>query len=170
MDTRLPASLAALVILLCACQSPPEASPAPVAEDARSAARAPGKMAALPFRLDLTFSPEAASAAMARGVPLIVQALYYGAPKPPFEAAAPPGVILNEEVYTTEARDGAVRIRGAFDLDLATALTVDDPRVQVTVSQAAGPDITLLICDIFDEALPLAVETGGTIHCELAED
>ncbi len=173
MDIRLTTCFAALAIALCACQSAPapeKVSGAPAVESARPTAQAQGKMAALPFRLDLTFSTDAAGAISESGVPVTVRATYYGMPKAGIFPSEPLGLILNEEVYTAEGRNGAVRVRGAFDLDLATAMTQGDPRVQVSVSAAPGTGVDTLVCDIFDEALTLAVETGGVVHCELVAE
>ena len=173
MDIRLTAGFAALAIALCACQSAPvpdEASVPQAAQSTPPAAQARGKMAALPFRLDLTFSSDASDAIAESGVPVRVRAVYYGAPKLGVFGTDPLGLILNEEVYAAEGRNGAVRVRGAFDLDLATSMTQGDPRVQVSVSSPPGTGVDTLVCDIFDEALPLAVETGGMVHCELAEE
>lgn len=173
MDIRLTASFAALAFALCACQSAPtpdETSVPPAAQSTRPAAQAQGKMAALPFRLDLTFSSDATDAIADSGVPVTIRAVYYGTPKLGVFGTDSLGLILNEEVYAADGLNGAVRVRGAFDLDLATSLTQGDPRVQVSVSAAPGTGVDTLVCDIFDEALPLAVETGGMVHCELADD
>jgi hypothetical protein len=153
-------------LALGACQSAEYVSPETEAVAAPEPTR--GKLAYLPYRLDMTFSPAASTALQRRGDQVIIAAVYYGAPRPGMRAA-PPGVVLNEEIHAIEARNGAVKMQGAFDLDLATAATIGEPRVRVIAATAlTGIPETLLACDTFDEALPLAVETGGTIHCELA--
>jgi hypothetical protein len=129
--------------------------------------RPPGRIARLPFRMDMTYSAGASAAIKASSAPFLVQARFYGVPRAGIKASDPLGVILGDEIYGIDGRDGPIRVEGRFDLDLATAKTQGDPRTQVTVVDAMGRRSSAIVCEVFDEALPLAVETGGMIHCKL---
>lgn len=143
-----------------------EAVPGPTVTVARPAGPdAPAdyrpRMVDLPFRLDVTLSREVIEALDAADVPLTVEAAYYGRPRLGSDA-----VPLGVEARQIGARSQSVTLAGEFDAALVAREVAGDARVSVSAS--AGPEgKPALYCTEFDEALPIAVETGGHIHCEL---
>ncbi|MFN4025175.1 MAG: hypothetical protein ACK4MQ_10090 [Hyphomonas sp.] len=146
-------------------------APALPRTDAGSAGAAGGaatihtpRFVALPFRLDVSVSPEVMRALDAAGVKLVVSADYYGRAK---HGAAP--VDLAQEQREIVVRDQSVTLAGRFDAALVAREVSGDARAKVSAA-AAGQDGPVVYCTEFDEALPIAVETGGHIHCELISE
>lgn len=158
--------LAGLSLAACGHAAAPErarpAEPAPAAAQAL-----PGhtpRFVALPFRLDVSVSADVMRALDAAGVKLAVTAAYYGAAK---NGGQP--VDLGEERREVVVRDQSVTLAGRFDAALVARAVRGDARVRASAS-AAREDGPVIYCTEFDEALPLAVETGGHIHCELMSE
>ncbi len=145
----------------------PEA-PAPVAEDA---AEHIVKLAALPFRVDVTYSAAALDYLRESGASLSVVADYYGAPKHEGMTGLDPdlGVWLDGEQKTLDSSKRSATFVGEFDLARVLRDIAGDPRVRVVAHPVHGTGGRgALACSEFDEALPIAVETGGFVHCTLA--
>lgn len=129
-------------------------------------------MAALPVRLDLTFSPALIQALDAGSWKLALRADLYGKPGAAASPAEQSGgsVPLGEEAYELATRDQSVTLAGRFDAARLARLVSGEPRVRVTLSVTGSePTRPEIYCSGFDEALPLLAETGGHIHCELFE-
>lgn len=121
------------------------------------------RIIALPFRLDVTVSAEAIEALDASGRRLAIEADYYGKTR---TGAAP--IRLGGERRQISARNQSITLPGAFDVALATREASGDPRVKVSAAtEGASEGGPVLYCTEFDEALTIAVESGGHIHCEL---
>lgn len=160
-----------LTFLAAACLAACGHTPAPAGPDAGSADTAGGAAAvhtprfvALPFRLDVSVSSDVMRALDAAGVKLVVGAEYYGRPR---TGAAP--VDLGEERREIVVRDQSVTLAGRFDAALVAREVSGDARAKVSAA-VAGQDGPVVYCTEFDEALPIAVETGGHIHCELISE
>lgn len=169
--TRLTAFLLP-ALLLAACGHSPDrddaAAPAGTAMPAPVSAPGPGaydpRPAALPFRLDVTVSSEVSRALDAVGAQLTVEADYFGKAR---RGEAP--VNLGREEHLISVRNQSVTLAGRFDAGQVAREVSGDPRVKVSagVARSAGP---MVYCTEFEEALPIAVETGGFIHCELLSE
>lgn len=159
-------------ILLAACGHGPE--PDRAEAEAEAAAVVSGsetdglthepRMAALPFRLDVTMSGDVRQALDAVGARLTITAAYSG------KARQGSGTVnLGMEEREISARDQSVTLAGRFDAAQVAREVSGDPRVTISagVARSAGP---VVYCTEFDEALTLAVETGGYIHCELIRE
>ena len=169
-------TLAIGALLLAACATGPKdaatVTGAPVAATVASeAGSAPleKKMVALPFRLDVTFSAAALKQMRQAGSSLSIVADYYGVPKNPGMAGLDPdlGVWLGGEHETIDPSATAVTFPGAFDAARVSRDVIGDPRVRVVASPVRSGAGGMVVCSAFDEDLPIAVETGGFIHCTL---
>lgn len=159
-------------LLLAACGHSPDRNaadaPASEAAPAIAAGTAAGgydpRPAALPFRLDVTVSSEVSRALDAAGVKLTVEADYFGKAR---RGEAP--VNLGREERQISVRNQSVTLAGRFDAGQVAREVSGDPQVRVSagVARSAGP---VVYCTQFEEALPIAVETGGFIHCELLSE
>lgn len=157
-------------LLLAACGHSPGASErdAPASGGAPEVVTPPSafdpRPAALPFRLDVTVSSEVIRALDAAGVKLSIEAAYFGKARQG-EAA----VDLGREERQISARNQSVTLAGRFDAGQVAREVAGDPQVRVSASVTAesGP---VVYCTEFEEALPIAVETGGYIHCELLSE
>jgi len=167
-------TLAIGALLLAACGTAPKDNaplagaaaaelPAGAAEAAHEA-----KMVALPFRLDVSFSAAALPSMRDAGARLSIVADYYGAPKDKGMAGLDPhlGVWLGGDHETIDPSITAVTFSGVFDAARVARDITGDPRVKVVASPVRGAGG--VTCTEFDEALPIAVETGGFVHCTLA--
>ncbi len=165
--------------LLAACSTPAEtrpsetkvqASPAGTPTSPDAAPAPASKFVSLPFRLDLTFSEAALARLQAAGSALGVSANYYGPPKAAGMQGLDPdlGVWLGGEMETIDPSQRSVTFRGQVDAARVAREVKGDARVRVTVfpvrAVSGTADVT---CEAFDEYLPIAVETGGTVHCTL---
>jgi hypothetical protein len=167
--------VSALVIAACGHREEAAEAPAPAATETPASPAAPleERTSALPFRLDVSFSPAAAGQLEALAERVVIDAYYYGTPKPGFEPDEPGdvGVDLGDEVLEVDAGNRSVTLNGRFSpVQLAREVS-GEPRVLVNVYSArlSGPD-NLLSCGIVDEALPLLAETGASIACSLIEE
>ncbi|MGE6697632.1 hypothetical protein ACQKH5_08080 [Hyphomonas sp. NPDC076900] len=159
-------------LLLAACGHSPDRNDAaaPARAAAPEAERAPGpgaydpRPAALPFRLDVTVSSEVSRALDAAGVKLTVEADYFGKARRG-EAL----VDLGREDRQISVRNQSVTLAGRFDAGQVAREVSGDPQVRVSAS-VKGEGGPVVYCTEFEEALPIAVETGGFIHCELLSE
>ncbi|MBA4227374.1 MAG: hypothetical protein C0456_12150 [Hyphomonas sp.] len=159
-------------LLLAACGHSPDRNEAdaPAPSGASAAITVPGasaydpRPAALPFRLDVTVSSDVSRALDAAGVKLTVEADYFGKAR---RGEAP--VNLGREERQISVRNQSVTLAGRFDAGQVAREVSGDPQVRVSagVARSAGP---MVYCTQFEEALPIAVETGGFIHCELLSE
>lgn len=177
----LPALLLAAIAALAACASKPETPrpanvPADSAEaESGSAAETPAandevKIVSLPFRVDVSFSAKALTLLQDTGGQVGVSADYYGAPKDPSADGLDPdlGVWLGGEMETIGAGPRSLTMKGQFDAARVARDVKGDPRVQVQAYAIRSPQAQdKMLCSVFDEALPIAVETGAIIHCTL---
>ena len=176
----LPALFLASAAVLTACASKPEkteaaaAAAAPAlpsaAAPAAPAAKHEAKIVSLPFRVDVSFSAKALTLLQENGGRLGVSADYYGAPKDPSADGLDPelGVWLGGEMETIGAAPRSLTMKGQFDAARVAREVVGDPRVKVSAYPVqSGMALHQLVCASFDEALPIAVETGATVHCTL---
>lgn len=122
------------------------------------------RMVALPFRLDVTVSADVSRALEAAGQPLQVTASYYGNARQTGDA-----VDLGTEARDISPRAQSITLAGRYDAALVAREVSGDARVRVNAATggAGGP---LLHCTEFEEALSIAVETGGFLHCELIRE
>lgn len=179
MTTSWRYSLAVLAVALFAgCASPPDsgtakAETAPIAGEkaaAMDAAEHEVKLAALPFRVDVTYSAGALDYLRASGAALSVVADYYGPPKRDGMTGLDPdlGVWLDGEHRTLDSSKRSATFVGEFDAARVARDIAGDPRVRVVAYPIRGTQGRgALACTEFDEALPIAVETGGFVHCTL---
>lgn len=159
-------------LLLVACGHSPDRDDggAPAAMTASATSPLPAttaydpRPAALPFRLDVTVSSEVSRALDAAGVKLTIEADYFGKARRG-EAL----VDLGREDRQINVRNQSVTLAGRFDTGQVAREVSGDPRVKVSASvkDEGGP---VVYCTEFEEALPIAVETGGFIHCELLSE
>jgi hypothetical protein len=174
----LPALLLACALAVPGCKSAPEkpavAAPpvtaVPATPDKPAAQKHEAKIVSLPFRVDVTFSAKALTLLQETGGLLGVTADYYGAPKNPSADGLDPdlGVWLGGEMETIGAAPRSLTMKGQFDAARVAREVAGDPRVQVTAHAVRSPQAQdKMVCAGFDEALPIAVETGGTVHCTL---
>lgn len=167
MKGRMLTCLAALGLAACG-HTPAPAAPEPASTPGAAASEAAPahtpRFVALPFRLDVSVSSDVMRALDAAGVKLVVGADYYGRPK---SGIAP--VDLGGEQREIVVRDQSVTLAGRFDAALVARKVSGDARVKVSAA-AAGEAGPVVYCSEFDEALPIAVETGGHIHCELLSE
>lgn len=150
--------------MLVGCGTAPQGNGAGAA--GATGARAPeAKMVALPFRLDVTFSASALAKLRETNSQVSVTADYHGPPKAAKTSGLDPelGVWLGGETYTIEPGTQSLTLKGRIDAAQVARDVEGDARVRVQA--ATGPDVT---CTGFDEYLPIAVETGGTVECRLA--
>lgn len=174
----LPALLLACSMAVTGCKSAPEkqvetAKPvtaAPASPDSPAGEKHEAKIVSLPFRVDITFSAKALTLLQETGGLLGVTADYYGAPKDPSADGLDPelGVWLGGEMETIGAAPRSLTMKGQFDAARVAREVVGDPRVQLTAYAVRSPQAQdKMVCSGFDEALPIAVETGATVHCTL---
>jgi len=170
------AALAAAV--LAGCGSVPDDAAAASTESAPPSARpaapqatgAAAKLVYLPFRVDLTYSAAARARLAETYAQIGVSADYYGVPKDPAAEELDPelGVWLGGEMHVLEDGRTSVTMQGEIDAARVAREVSGDARVRVLAFTVRGPatanDIT---CEAFDEALPIAVETGAVVHCTL---
>lgn len=159
-------------LLLAACGHSPDRddADAPASGGASATITAPGggsydpRPAALPFRLDVTVSSDVIRALDAAGAKLSIEADYFGKAR---RGEAP--VDLGREERQISARNQSVTLAGRFDAGQVAREVSGDPQVRVSaaVNAEGGP---VVYCTQFEEALPIAVETGGFIHCELLSE
>ncbi|MBI1400483.1 hypothetical protein [Hyphomonas sp.] len=179
MKTARALTLSALAAALAGCgttETPaPErtetagaATPAPTSPAAPEAHVA--KIVSLPFRVDITFSPDALEKMQETHAELGVSADYYGVPKDPAAPGLDPdlGVWLGGEMETVSAGNRSVTMKGKIDAARVAREVAGDARVRVMVFPVrAYAAQSLITCSEFDEVLPIAVETGGMVHCTL---
>lgn len=128
------------------------------------------KLVSLPFRVDITFSAAALAMMQETHAELGVSADYFGVPKDPGADGLDPelGVWLGGEMETISAANGSVTMKGQIDAARVAREVVGDAHVRIMAfpvrSYAAQSAIT---CTEFEEVLPIAVETGGMVHCTL---
>lgn len=170
----LPALFLACAAALTGCASKPEKTPAAAAPaDASGTPATPkheAKIVSLPFRVDISFSAKALTLLQETGGQVGVSADYYGAPKNPSVDGLDPdlGVWLGGEMETIGASPRSLTMKGQFDAARVAREVEGDPRVQVqayAIHSAQAQD--KMVCSSFDEALPITVETGATVHCTL---
>lgn len=179
----LPALFLACAAALTACASKPEKAPAatpataqPAETGAAPAAAKPkyeAKIVSLPFRVDVSFSSRALALLQETGGQVGVSADYYGAPKDPSAGGLDPelGVWLGGEMETIGASPRSLTMKGHFDAARVAREVVGDPRVRVTAYAIHSPKAQdQMVCAAFDEALPITVETGATVHCTLRKE
>ena len=166
----------ALTALLTGCGSVPDyAPPAAGAEQAQQAGAprppvAAPKIVSLPYRVDLTYSSAARERLGALSAKMAVSADYYGAPKDPAGPNLDPelGIWLGGEMEVLTAGRASVTLKGEVNATTVARDVDGDVRVRVMAFPVQGPaeanDIT---CDVFDDVLPITVETGAVIHCTL---
>ena len=159
--------LCTLLPVACGHSREPASASEPAASEAAAipvAGNYEPRPAALPFRLDVTMSGDVRRALDAAGAKLTVMADYSGKARQGSGA-----VSLGMEEREISARDQSVTLAGRFDAGQVAREVSGDPRVTVSagVARSAGP---VVYCTEFEEALPIAVETGGYIHCELISD
>ena len=166
--TRLTAFfLAVLLLVACGHSREPAGAMVPGVSEAASLAEAAShepRPAALPFRLDVTMSGEVHQALDAAGARLAIQADYSG------KARRGEGLVsLGAETRDISARDQSITLAGRFDAGQVAREVSGYPKVKVSaaVNAEGGP---VVYCTEFEEALPIAVETGGYIHCELISE
>lgn len=140
--------------------------PVPAA-DADTAGPVPG------FTIDLSLSPKALKTLSERKEKVIVDARYYGYPKP---SARQHGddvgqIQLGTEDVETAPRPGAVRVTGANVL--VDRLDWIDGDIMVNVNgftaRKSGPD-NLIDCDFIDGRLAAVTAAPVTLHCALIEE
>jgi hypothetical protein len=166
--TRLTAFfLSALLLVACGHRSEPAGAMTPAVSEAAglpATGNHEPRPAALPFRLDVTMSGDVRRALDASGARLAVQADYTG------KARRGEGLVtLGAETRDISARDQSITLAGRFDAGQVAREVSGDPKVKVSaaVNAEGGP---VVYCTEFEEALPIAVETGGYIHCELISE
>lgn len=153
--------------------APPPAAAQPAETGQPAAPRYEAKIVSLPFRIDITFSAKALTLLQESGGQLGVSADYYGTPKDPSADGLDPdlGVWLGGEMETIGAGPRSLTMKGQFDAARVAREVVGDPRVQVQAfAVRSAPAQDKMVCTMFDEALPIAVETGGTVHCKLKSE
>ncbi len=166
--TRLTAFfLATLLLVACGHSREPAGAMVPAVSEAESlpeAASHEPRPAALPFRLDVTMSGDVRRALDAAGARLAIQADYWGKSRRGEDL-----IILGGETRDISARDQSITLAGRFDAGQVAREVSGDPKVKVSagVNTDGGP---VVYCTEFEEALPIAVETGGYIHCELISE
>lgn len=160
--------LTALALAACGhAAAPADPDPGSTASD-KTAEPAPAyteRFVALPFRLDVSVSADVMRALDAAGVKLVIGAEYYGRAK---NAGTP--VNLGQEQREIVVRDQSVTLAGRFDAAQVAREVTGDPRARVSAAAGGGEGGPVVYCTEFDEALPIAVETGGHIHCELLSE
>lgn len=173
-----PALLILAAGALPACASKDEEGPAiaaeaPAAQPAPAKPKLESKIVSLPFRVDVSFSAGALAKLQETSAQLGVQADYFGVPKDPDAEGLDPvlGVWLGGEMQTIGPEAKSVTMKGQFDAARVAREVTGDPQVKVMVypvrSYAAQEVVT---CDVFEEALPIAVETGAVVHCTLSTE
>jgi hypothetical protein len=177
MKMTLRCALAGLAItLFTGCAASPEtgSANAETPAEARPVADAnvqhEVKMAALPFRVDVTYSAGARAYLRESGAFLSLVADYYGLPSQPGMTGLDPdlGVWLDGEHTTLDSGKVSATFKGQFDAARVAREIAGDPRVRVVAYPIRGTKgRDALTCSEFDEALPIAVETGGFVHCTL---
>lgn len=170
-------ALAALAAaLLAGCNSVQEDAPPPVKSETSQPAAKPAapevatKLVNLPFRVDITYSDAARARLRETYAHIGVSADYYGVPKDPAAEDLDPelGVWLGGEMEVLKDGRTSVTMKGEINAARVAREVSGDARVRVLAFPVRGPaeanDIT---CEAFDEALPIAVETGAVVHCTL---
>lgn len=179
MKTARALTLSALAAVLAGCGT--TETPAPErTETAGAAIPAPtrpaaqekhvAKIVSLPFRVDITFSPDALEKMQETHAEIGVSADYYGVPKDPAAPGLDPdlGVWLGGEMETVSAGNRSVTMKGKVDAARVAREVAGDARVRVMVFPVrAYAAQSVITCSEFDEVLPIAVETGGMVHCTL---
>ncbi len=167
--TRLTALvLTALLLVACGHRGEPAGAMVPAVSEAAASLPVAGshepRPAALPFRLDVTMSADVRRALDAAGARLAIQADYWGKSRRGEDL-----IILGGETRDISARDQSITLAGRFDAGQVAREVSGDPKVKVSagVNTEGGP---VVYCTEFEEALPIAVETGGYIHCELISE
>lgn len=181
MTTSWRYSLAALAgVIFTGCAASPAAETARaeapstpdagIPAEAMEAAEHEVKLAALPFRVDVTYSAGALDYLRESGASLSLVADYYGAPKREGMTGLDPtlGVWLDGEHTSLDSSRRSATFTGEFDAARVARDIAGDPRVRVMAYPIRGTQgRNALTCTEFDEALPIAVETGGFVHCTL---
>ncbi len=155
------------VAILVGCASAPSGAAAADRGAATSGSIPEAKMVALPFRLDVTFTPAAVARLSALGAGVKISADYYGPPKAAGSARVDSelGVWLGGETFAVEPGTRSLTFKGRIDAAQVARDVEGDARVRVTAMMDDGADPAAIVCSPFDEYLPIAVETGGTVHC-----
>lgn len=169
-------------LVLCACLAlgacaskprgeGPAASTAPAkVQPDNPALGQPPEFIVLPFRFDLSLSPELADALDAAGEQLAVNTTVWALPRGP---GSPSGdrVVLSEDNRRLNVRNQSMILEGRFDKVQAARETDGSLRVLVTVLNAPQtPDGPLMDCTSFDAPLFITVETGAQVDCHLVSD
>jgi len=159
-----------LAAILAGCGSAPTGAAATDRSAAASGPAPEAKMVALPFRLDVTFTPAALARLSALEAGVKVSADYYGLPKAAGAARVDPelAVWLGGETFAIEPGARSLTFKGRIDAAQVAREVGGDARVRVTAVLERGADPAAVVCAPFDEYLPIAVETGGTVHCAAA--
>lgn len=172
-------ALSAVAAFLAGCgttetPAPARAEPAATAAPAQPPTPATqpraAKIVSLPFRVDVTYSAAALDKMQELHAELGVSADYYGVPKDPSAEGLDPelGIWLGGEMETLSPGNRSVTMKGQIDAARVAEEVAGDARVRIIAfpvrSHAAQAAVT---CTQFDEVLPIAVETGGTVHCTL---
>jgi hypothetical protein len=127
----------------------------------------------IPFSVDITFSEAAAKKISDMGEKVLVNAMYYGEPKPGvvLSGFGDMGVDLGQEIREIDAVDSKVALEGLHDAPKAAAEVQSGARVLINVFTARKVDENnLLHCDVFDAGLAEAAEKGGKMECKLIEE
>ncbi len=156
--------------MLAGCASAPSGAAAANRGAATSGPAPEAKMVALPFRLDVTFTPAALARLSALEARVKVSADYYGPPKAAGSARVDPdlGVWLGGETFAIEPGARSLTFKGRIDAAQVARDVEGDAHVRVSAVSEGGADPAAVVCAAFDEYLPIAVETGGTVHCAAA--
>jgi len=175
MRPCLIALLAAVPLSVAACSTNPELVPAADRHPASPVAAAPApvqagqqEIIALPFRLDISLSPDLADALVAAGQTLHVHLMVHARPKP--GQPAPGGrVVLGEDSRELAVRNQSLILIGRFDRDEAQRNTQGLQQVRIEVySLPTGPQPVKINCPVFEAPLPITVETGAQVDCTLS--
>lgn len=162
-----------LLLLVSACASLPSGgAPAndPVESTPEMASPEPPetRLISLPFRLDIALSPYLADALDAAGQHIGLTAQYFGRPRGQPQPDLPV-VQLGGETREVSVRNQSIILAGTFDAALASRESEGDARVFIEVyalpADIEGPQ---MICSRFEQPLPITVETGAHVDCELA--
>lgn len=168
-----PALLALLLSSACGSVPSEEAPATKPAESGREVAEPEPpetRLISLPFRLDIALSPDLADALDAAGQHLGLTAQYFGRPRTQLRLD-PPEVQLGSETREVSVRNQSVILSGTFDAAVASRRAEGDPRVRIEVyALPADPIGPNMICTPFEQPLPITVETGAHVDCELASD
>ncbi len=165
-----PALLLLLLVSACASLSSRGAARDPVEYAPEMASPEPPetRLISLPFRLDVALSSDLADALDAAGQHIGLTAQYFGRPRGQLQPHSPV-IQLGGETREVSVRNQSIILGGTFDAALASREAEGDARVLIEVyalpADIEGPQ---MICSRFEQPLPITVETGAHVDCELA--